>query len=415
MARETRVYVDIHGQPELAGRLWFRARGGRESATFEYASTWLERPDRFSFDPTLTLDTGPHHTPAGKALFGGIGDSAPDRWGRTLMRRAERRNAHAQGRTLTELDYLLQVNDEARQGALRFAETQGGAFLTETGDDPIPPMLALPQLLNASERVLEDEDDTGASLRLLLAPGSSLGGARPKASVRDGSGRLALAKFPQKNDETQVVCWEAVALTLAARAGIEVPAWRIEPVGDQVVLIAERFDRDDGQRIPFLSAMSMLGASDRETRSYLEIVDAIRRHGATPAADIKALWRRVVFNVLISNTDDHLRNHGFLYSGEHGWRLSPAYDLNPVPADIKPRFLSTTIDLDDNTASLSLALQVADYFELSRDEARGVAREVAEAVTGWRHAAASLSIASSEIRRMESAFQHQDLEDALSG
>lgn len=418
MARETWVYVDIHGQPELAGRLWFRARGGRESATFEYASTWLERPDRFSFDPTLTLDTGPHHTPAGKALFGGIGDSAPDRWGRTLMRRAERRNAHAQGRTprtLTELDYLLQVNDEARQGALRFAETQGGAFLTETGDDPIPPMLALPQLLNASERVLEDEDDTGASLRLLLAPGSSLGGARPKASVRDGSGRLALAKFPQKNDETQVVCWEAVALTLAARAGIEVPAWRIEPVGDQVVLIAERFDRDDGQRIPFLSAMSMLGASDRETRSYLEIVDAIRRHGATPAADIKALWRRVVFNVLISNTDDHLRNHGFLYSGEHGWRLSPAYDLNPVPADIKPRFLSTTIDLDDNTASLSLALQVADYFELSRDEARGVAREVAEAVTGWRHAAASLSIASSEIRRMESAFQHQDLEDALSG
>ena len=144
-------------------------------------------------------------------------------------------------------------------------------------------------------------------------------------------------------------------------------------------------------------------------------MDAIRRHGATPAADIKALWRRVVFNVLISNTDDHLRNHGFLYSGEHGWRLSPAYDLNPVPADIKPRFLSTTIDLDDNTASLSLALQVADYFELSRDEARGVAREVAEAVTSWRHAAASLSIASSEIRRLESAFQHQDLEDALSG
>ena len=176
-------------------------------------------------------------------------------------------------------------------------------------------------------------------MHLLLAPGSSLGGARPKASVRDRDGHLAIAKFPNKADEVKTVLWEAVALTLAAKAGVPVPAWRLEIVADKPVLVLRRFDRQQGTRVPFLSAMSMLDAKDNEARSYLEFVDILRQHGAAPKEDMHGLWRRIVFNILISNTDDHLRNHGFLWTGPAGWRLSPAYDLNPVPIDIKPRIL----------------------------------------------------------------------------
>ncbi|MGH9335709.1 MAG: type II toxin-antitoxin system HipA family toxin, partial [Vicinamibacteria bacterium] len=197
-------------------------------------------------------------------------------------------------------------------------------------------------------------------------------------------------------------------------SGITVPKSRIERVRGKAVLLSQRFDREGRKRVPFLSATSMLGADDRETRSYLEIVDAIRKHGAAPAADITMLWRRIVFNVLISNTDDHLRNHGFLYRGATGWTLSPAYDLNPSPLDLGPRILSTAIDLDDNTASLALALGVVEYFELSEAEASRIAREVARAVTRWRDVAAGLGLASSEIERMESAFEHDDLGLAMS-
>src|SRR5207248_2152433 len=180
------------------------------------------------------------------------------------------------------------------------------------------------------------------------------------------------------------VLWEAVALTLAARAGIPVPAWRLATVAGKPVLLLRRFDREPGMRVPFVSAMSMLDAEDNEVRSYLEFVDILRQHGAAPKDDMRALWRRIVFSILISNTDDHLRNHGFLWAGPAGWRLSPAYDLNPVPTDIKPRVLTTAIDLDDRTASLKLALQVASYFELTAGEARGIAREVGIAVASWR-------------------------------
>jgi serine/threonine-protein kinase HipA len=210
-------------------------------------------------------------------------------------------------------------------------------------------------------------------LRLLLAPGSSLGGARQKASVRDRDGHLAIAKFPNKGDEVYAVLWEAVALTLAAKAGIPVPEWRLESVADKPVLLLRRFDREQAARVPFLSAMSMLDAKDHEARSYLEFVDILRQHGAAPKEDIHALWRRIVFSILISNTDDHLRNHGFLWVGPAGWRLSPAYDLNPVPIDIKPRILTTAIDLDDGAASLKLALKVASYFELGEGEAHKIA------------------------------------------
>ncbi|MGE0393226.1 MAG: type II toxin-antitoxin system HipA family toxin [Vicinamibacterales bacterium] len=416
MDREVWVYVDLEGAPQLVGRLWSRTRKGRETASFEYDAEWLGNPARFSLEPALQLGPGPFHTPGDLPMFGAIGDSAPDRWGRALMRRAERRRAEREKqtpRTLQEIDYLLLVDDEARQGALRFAETPGGPFLREDGATRTPPLLELPQLLSASDRVVDDQE-TDDDLRLLLAPGSSLGGARPKASVRDRDGHLAIAKFPRRDDEYNTVLWESVALNLAQRAGIPVPEARVEAVSGRPVLLLRRFDRAGAQRIPFLSSMSMLGARDNQAHSYLEIVDALRQHGAAAKEDMQGLWRRIVFNILISNTDDHLRNHGFLYAGEGGWRLSPAYDLNPVPVDVKARVLTTAINEDDGTASLDLALSVAGYFELDEDRARGVAAEVGRAVARWRQEASSLGLPEPQIGRMASAFEHADLAQAQS-
>lgn len=415
MQTEILVYVDLQNSVHLVGRLWARTRKDRESASFEYDKTWLSHPERFSLEPALKLGPGSFHTAPDKALFGAIGDSAPDRWGRILMRRVERRRAEHEGRaprTLHEADYLLMVDDEARLGAFRFALKEGGPFLAQYEGVKIPPLIELPRLLSAAEHALTDTD-TDEDLRLLLAPGSSLGGARPKASIRDRDGHLTIAKFPNKDDEINVVRWEALALTLAGDAGIAVPVWRIEMVADKPVLLLRRFDRDEARRIPFLSAMSMLDAKDNDTRSYMEFVDALRQYGALPKEDSYALWRRIVFNILISNTDDHLRNHGFLWSGTAGWRLSPAYDLNPMPTDIRPRMLSTAIDLEDTTASLKLALEVAPYFQLAVDEAKAIASEVGKAVAGWRKKAAKLGLRPSEIDRMASAFEHEDLAAAL--
>jgi len=411
------VYVDLGGVPHLVGRLWARVRKNKEGATFEYNDAWLKHPNRFSLEPALKLGPGPFHTAADARMFGAIGDSAPDRWGRALMRRMERRRAEREGqapRTVHEMDYLLLVDDEARAGALRFAETEGGPFLRQEEAKRIPLLVALPQLLSAAEHVIE-ETDTDEDLQLLFAPGSSLGGARPKASVREKDGHLAIAKFPRKDDETSTVIWEAVALALAHKVGIAVPVTRLESVGKKPVLLLRRFDREDKRRIPFLSAMSMLGAKDNETHSYLAIVDALRQHGAAPKADIQALWRRIVFNIIISNTDDHLRNHGFLYEGGDGWRLSPAYDLNPVPTDIKPRILTTAINEEDGTASLALAMSVAKYFELDAAKARAIAKQVCKAVSKWRNEAAHHGVDKNEIDRMASAFEHEDLKEALSG
>jgi serine/threonine-protein kinase HipA len=416
MDNETRVYVDLGRAPHLVGRLWTRVRGGRESASFEYDRTWLANPQRFSLEPALHLGPGPFHTAADKALFGAIGDSAPDRWGRVLMRRAERRRAENERRaprTLREIDYLLAVDDEARPGALRFAASEGGPFLAPHGPTRIPPLIDLPRLLSAAQHVMSDTD-TGEDLRLLLAPGSSLGGARPKASVRDQDGHLLIAKFPNKDDEWKTVLWEAVALTLAAKAGIPVPTWRIKEVARKPVLLLRRFDRERGVRVPFVSAMSMLDAKDNETRSYMEVADVLRQHGAAAREDRRELWRRIVFSILISNMDDHLRNHGFLWIGPAGWRLSQAYDLNPVPADVKPRVLATAIDLEDGTASMSLAFSVAEYFDLGPKDARRIAAEVGKAVATWRKVAGKLALSPREIDRMASAFEHEDLKAARS-
>lgn len=406
------VHVELGGVTRLVGTLFVST--GR--STFTYSPEWLQADDRFALEPALAVGPGPYYTAPGRALFGALGDSAPDRWGQTLLRRAERRRARAESRTprtLREIDFLLGVTDVVRQGALRFSTSPEGSFLAPERPGGVPPLVQLPKLLGAAQRFLADEE-SAEDLRLLLAPGSSLGGARPKASVRDMGGGLLIAKFPKPDDEYRVVAWEGVALELAARAGIHVPERRLEAIGGRDVLLLGRFDRRAAERVPYLSAMSMLGASDGEGRSYLEIADAIRVHGADARADLPQLWRRIVFSVLISNTDDHLRNHGFLYAGQAGWRLSPAFDLNPVPVDVRPRVLTTAIGMEgDPTASLDLALEVAEFFALTPSAARAVAAEVATAVAGWRTVAAGRGITLRECDRMESAFEHEDLAAAL--
>lgn len=413
-SKEVHVSIAVDDENHVVGKLWCHTRKGRESASFEYAQSWLRHPEKFALEPALKLTEGSFHTQADQGLFGAIGDSAPDRWGRVLMRRAQAQRARESGETphtLGEVDYLLDVNDEARQGALRFSEDEGDSFLSSHDKASIPPLVELPALLSASQRVLDD-NESAHDLKLLLAPGSSLGGARPKACVRDRSGTLSIAKFPRTDDEIDVVLWEAVALTLAEKAGIETPAWSQETILEKPVLIIERFDRIGQTRIPFLSAMSMLGAKDNEQHSYLEIVYALAQHGGSPAADMAALWRRVVFSILISNTDDHLRNHGFLYERQKGWRLSPVYDVNPTPLEIKPRILSTTIDFDDGTASLDLALSVAEEFRVSQAKAHGIIAEIVRSVSQWRSVAQSMGLSKRDIDRMASAFAHREFSQA---
>lgn len=416
MELETLVYADLAGTTNLVGRLWTRSRGGCENASFEYDRAWLSESMRFALEPALGLGSGQFHSGSDRPLFGAIGDSTPDRWGRMLMRRAERHRAASTGndpRALREIDYLLGVDDEARTGALRFASQPGGPFLGDRSHGRIPPLVELPKLLAATNHVLADTA-TGEDLQILLAPGSSLGGARPKASVLDGDGQLLIAKFPNSSDEIDIVRWEEVALRLARRAGVNVSRSRLERIGGRYVLLLQRFDRKLQIRVPYLSAMSVLGAGANEDHSYLELADALRRYGASPRSDLRDLWRRIVFSVLISNTDEHLRNHGFLYVGPQGWTLSPAFDLNPVPLDVRPRILSTAITFDDATASLELAFEVAEYFEMDAATARRTAAEVGSAVSAWRSEAAELGISKAEIERMASAFEHSDLAAARS-
>ena len=408
------VFIDLAGKTHYVGQLWSHLHKTRSSASFQYDPLWLSNPEKFALEPALSLTEGTFHIDSDQSLFGAFGDSAPDRWGRVLMRRAEARLARAakkHHRTLTEMDYLIGVSDEARQGALRFAEDRNGPFLQPSSSSSIPPLINLHKLLSATEHFLKDKESE-EDLRLLLAPGSSLGGTRPKASIRDKDDHLAIAKFPRDDDEFSTVLWEAVALTLASKAGLATHQWRLERIGKKPVLIARRFDREGLKRIPFLSAMSMLGAKDNEQHSYLEIVDAIKQHGISPQQDTINLFRHMVFNILISNTDDHLRNYGFLYEAPNGWKLSPAYDLNPTSTLIKPRILTTTINFTDGTASLDLALSVASEFGFTQPMAKKVAKEVGKAVSQWHAVAKSHKISAQEIERMSSAFDHQDLAQA---
>lgn len=400
------VYINLEGKDYLVGEMWSRFNKGKETSTFEYSEEWLNRKEKFSLEPNLFLGKGQQPTRKGIAIFGAFGDSAPDTWGRILMRRYEARLAKEEGRppkTLNEIDYLLGVNDVARQGALRFKHSADGEFLANR-IDPIPPLVDIKKLLVAAEHI-EDENEKFEDIKLLLMPGSSLGGARPKASIIDKNGNLCIAKFPKNSDTYNLVLWEAVALTLAKNAGINTQEWHLEKIGDKDVIILKRFDRNGQIRTPFLSAMSMLNAIDNDERaySYMEIADVIRLHGANPKADLTELWKRIVFSILISNTDDHLRNHGFLYESEMGWRLSPAYDINPNPQNAG--VLTTYISEDNNSADIDLALSVAEYFGLSGEEALLIIENVKKAVCNWQDTAKSFGIKRSEIEQMKGAFK----------
>jgi len=408
------IHIDLDGRTRQIGLARSNRARGTEIVVFGYDDAWLEDPDRFSLEPALALGRGAFAPPAGFAAFGSIGDSAPDSWGRRLMQRAERRLAKREGRavrTLLESDYLLGVADETRLGALRFRWAGDQTFQAPMRAG-VPALTALGRLLQITERIFRNEE-TDEDLRLIFAPGSYLGGARPKASVVDQHGRLSIAKFPKETDDYCMETWEEIALRLAGQAGIATPTHDLIDVAGKKVMLSRRFDRQGAIRIPFLSAMAMMGARDAERGSYPEIVDALAEHGAQGKTDAHALYRRVVFSVLISNVDDHLRNHGFLWLGRTGWSLSPAYDLNPVPADLKARVLTTNIDLDEGTCSLDLLEAVSEYFTLTLAQARPIIKEVATVTVTWRDTAKAVGARAAEIDRMASAFEHDDLKRAL--
>jgi len=266
--------------------------------------------------------------------------------------------------------------------------------------------------LDSADRI-ERNSETDEDLDLIFAPGSSLGGARPKASVMDSHGNLAIAEFPKDTDDYPIEIWEHIALILATRAGITVAKHELQTINDKSVLLSWRFDRKGQERIPFLSAMSLLQAKDGERASYVEVVDELSQHGANTQSDSAELFRRMVFNILVSNVDDHLRNHGFLWAGKNGWMLSPAYDLNPTPTDIKQRILSTNISLEEGTCSIELALSQAELFGLGLSEARAIISDVAAAVETWRVVAKGVGSNKFEQDRMSSAFEHDELVEAL--
>ena len=408
------VYLSLGGVTRKIGHARSNRTRGKETVLFEYADEWLRDANCFELEPDLPLTRGGFAPPAGQAIHGSLGDSAPDTWGRRLMQRAERRQAEREGRavrTLMESDYLLGVSDETRLGALRFRRVDQEEFLADSHRG-IPALVDLGRLLESTERLLRDEE-TDEDLQLIFAPGSSLGGARPKASVIDQHGRLSIAKFPKDSDEYSIETWEEIALRLADRAGIVTARHELLQVAGKAVLLSRRFDRADGYRIPFLSAMALLGVKDGEGSSYPEMVDALARHGAQAKKDAHALYRRVAFNVLVSNVDDHLRNHGFLRIDKSGWTLSPAYDLNPVPADLKARVLTTNIDLEEGTCSIDLLEASADYFALSLTEARAILKDVATATSSWRTVARQVGATAAEIHRMATAFEHDSLRQAL--
>jgi serine/threonine-protein kinase HipA len=411
MTRKLLVYVDLGGRPALAGQLWTRVKGRQESASFQYDPSWLKSPARFALGPTLPLGSAALHT--SRPLFNAFADSAPDSWGRRLMRLHEREDArreHRDARTLMQVDYLAGVDDETRMGALRYRNSAGDeAFLSVT-EERVPPLIRLRALLSASSRVAA-EKQTARDIRLLMKPGSALGGARPKATVCDTDNRLLLAKFPKADDAWPWTLWEAVTLRLAERALIAVPEHRIERVLLQPVLMLARFDRRaDGSRVPFMSAMTALDAVDNEEgRSYLEILDFIRQEGADPQGDARQLWRRMVFNVLVSNTDDHPRNHGFLRTPK-GWVLSPAYDLNPAPDNVRVHAMA--LNEIETEASLDTLLAVAPSFGFSKEEANAIVSEVASAVSDWRTVATAAGLSKPDQERMEPAFENDDLRKA---
>ena len=399
MAVDVGVWLDWHGSRQI-GVLRRTPGRGRERVSFQYADAWIADPDAFPISPEYRLTAGAFVPPAGHDILAPIGDSAPDRWGRTVMRRYEGRAARAEGRTANvfqETDYLLGVNDETRLGALRFSTD--GVFQAPQCIG-VPAMLALGDLLAAAQRVLRGEE-TDEDLQMLFAPGSSLGGARPKASVFDQHNRLSVAKFPKDDDEYSLERWEAIALDMAAAAGINTADHSLETVGHSKVMLSHRFDRDGDQRIPFISAMAMLDGKDGDKFSYIDLADVIASESPQPEEDWQELFRRVVFSIMVNNTDDHMRNHGFLRK-IGGWQLSPAFDINPAPN--APRVRSSFVSEDNPDGSLELLKESAAGYMIEDATVDDIIDEVASVVDRWPEFARHRGAPEREMRLLESAF-----------
>ncbi len=406
-----KVDICIGEEGAHVGSLTYVQQGQRENTSFAYVASWLANPERFKISPDLELtsDYQQRKAPAkGDSPFHfALADTAPDAWGRRVIARAhaKQRRDSPQIRALTELDYLQAVDDQSRVGALRLRDTDGNFLGQSLGSQRTPPLIDLPAMLNAS-RAVEMGTDTLQDLRYLQGKGTSLGGMRPKCTIVDTNHQLAIGKFPSVGDSRSVTRGEVLVMRLAHLAGIDVASARIQEVDEIPVAIIGRFDRtSDGKRIAYLSAASMLQASREEDRSYFEIADIIRSQCAAPIDDLRALWRRMVFNLLVNNVDDHLQNHGFLYVGNTQWKLAPAFDLNPFPD--KERASKTWLSEQDGPiVDIDMLLGRCEYFALTKEQANRVLAEVAKAVDGWKALALSsaIGLTANELDDFSTAF-----------
>lgn len=413
MEKEKKIYVFadfLSFSNELVGTMYVSQTRGKEFYSFEYNENWLENK-KMILDPDLQLYRGRQYITDDKNIFGVFADSCPDRWGRRLMKRREEIRAKKEGlkpEKLLESDYLLGVYDEARMGGLRFKTELDGNFLSDDKEFATPPWTSLRELEQASIAFENDTDSLNEKwLKQLLAPGSSLGGARPKASVMAQDGSLWIAKFPSKHDDFNSGAWEMVAHELAAMFELNVPEAKIERFSKLgTTFLVKRFDRKGSQRVHFSSAMTMLGKKDgadmADGSSYLEIVSFLKANGVRPQADLVELWKRIVLSMAVSNTDDHFRNHGFILS-EDGWELSPLYDVNP---DIYGEYLSLNVDSYNADISFDLAIESAKYYGLDKDEAVRLVALIKDIVrNNWQNLAKKYGIGRSEIDRMKVAFR----------
>lgn len=409
------IYVYAHWEetePVLMGCLNVQSTRGREIFSFAFTDEWLKSSSARMLDPDLQLYSGRQYANPTKNNFGLFMDSSPDRWGRQLMRRREAIRARKEERpvrALTESDYLLEVHDKTRMGALRFKLDGTGEFVSQDAELPIPPWTSLRELEDACrhyEKENPEDCEHEKWLSMLLAPGSSLGGARPKANVIDNGGNLWIAKFPSRADSFNTGAWEMLAHELGKQAGLKLPECRLEQFSKHgSTFLTKRFDRAGSRRIHFASAMTLLGRTDGDNYStgcsYLDLAQFIIQHGAFPNEDLEELWNRIVFSIAVSNTDDHLRNHGFLLT-QQGWKLSPAYDINPVPHGSG---MSLNISLDDNSPDFNLALSVAPMFRVKIPQAQKIINDIKRIVSQWRDIALKLKIPRSEIENMAPAFK----------
>ena len=408
--KEIFVYADFEQfDNELVGKINVSNVRGREFYSFEYSEEWLKHQN-FVIDPDLQLYKGRQYINDDKKVFGAFADSCPDRWGRKLMDRREELRARENDerpRKLLESDYLLGVYDESRMGGLRFKTNEDGPFLSDDVEFSTPPWTSLRELEQAS--IAFENEDNGLDdkwLKQLLAPGSSLGGARPKASVKAPDETLWIAKFPSKHDDIDSGAWEMVVHDLAIMCGLNVPEAKAEKFSKLgTTFLVKRFDRDGEKRIHFSSAMTMLGKSDganaADGSSYLEIVSFLKANGAHPKDDIKELWKRIVFSIAVSNTDDHFRNHGFILEND-GWSLSPMYDVNP---DLYGRYLSLNINDTESMLDFDVAIDAAPYYGIEKKDAEKMVDEIKDIITNnWKNLASKYGVGRGEIERMKVAF-----------